>query len=70
MIEKKLRGAFLSILGTIARPLFASAAGALGREVLKRIGKKYLGEKNVVEKEGQKGIDMPRNNICFEDFQT
>ena len=51
------------ILGTIARPLFASAAGALGREVLKRIAKKYLGAKNVVEKEGQKGIDMPTNNI-------
>ena len=40
-----------------------SAAGAIGSEVLKGIGKKYLEEKNAAEKEERKDIDMPRNNI-------
>ena len=42
-----------------------SAAGAAGGKNLKGIGKKYLREKNVVKKEEQKDIDMPRNNILF-----
>ena len=42
------------------------AAGAIGDEVLKGIGKKYFWEKNAVEKEEQKDIDMSRNNILVQ----
>ena len=42
--RKSQKGSFLPILGTIAKPLLVSAVGALGGEVLKETGKKYLGE--------------------------
>ena len=48
-------------MGTIARPLLVSPAGAIGGEVLKGIVKTYFGEK-ATKKEEQKDIDMPRNN--------
>ena len=34
-------------------------------KILKELEKKYLRGKNAVEKEEQKDIDMPRNNILF-----
>ena len=43
-----------------------SAAGAIGSEVLKGIGKKYLEEKNAAKKEERKNIDIPRNNIFLQ----
>ena len=61
---KRQKGGFLPILGTIARPLLVSPAGAIGGEVLKGIGKKYFWEK-ATKKEEQKYIDMPRNNILL-----
>ena len=56
---------FLLIFGTLAKPLLVSAVGAIGGEVLEGIGKKIVGGKNAVEKEEQKDIDMPRNNILL-----
>ena len=56
---------FLLIFGTLAKPLLVSAVGAIGGEVLEGIGKKIVGGKNAVEKEQQKDIDMPRNNILL-----
>ena len=45
--RKKQKGDFLPILGAPARPLLVSAAGAVGGEVLKGLGKKIFwgGEK-------------------------
>ena len=40
--RKKQKGGFLPILGALARPLLVSAAGAVGEEVLKGLGKKIL----------------------------
>ena len=59
--RKRQIGGILPILGTIARPLLVSPAGAIGGEVLKGIVKTYFGEK-ATKKEEQKDIDMPRNN--------
>ena len=53
--RKRQRGGFQPILWAIAKPLLVSAAGAIDGEVLKGIGKKYLGGKNAVEEE-QKDI--------------
>ena len=64
--RKRQKGGILPILGAIAKPLLVPAAGAIGGEVLKGIGKKYLGGKNAVEKEERKDIDMPRNNILVQ----
>ena len=41
--KKKQKDGFLPILGALARPLLVSAAGAVGREVLKELGKKFSG---------------------------
>ena len=41
--RKKQKGGFLPILGALARPLLVSAAGAVGGEVLKGLGKKNWG---------------------------
>ena len=38
--RKKQKGGFLPILGALARPLLESAAGLVGGEVLKGLGKK------------------------------
>ena len=38
----------------------------MGGEVRKGIGKKMFGAKNAIEKEEQKCIDMPRNNILLQ----
>ena len=56
MVEKKQKGDFLPILGALARPLLVSAAGAVGGEVLKGLGKKFFGggEKEDLE-EGDEG---------------
>ena len=43
--RKKHKGGFLPIIGALARPLLVSAAGAVGGEVLKGLGKKILGER-------------------------
>ena len=44
--RKIQKGGFLPILGTLAKPLLVSAAGAIGGEVLKGIGQKiFLGKK-------------------------
>ena len=37
--RKKQKGGFLPILGALARPLLVSVAGAVGGEILKRLGK-------------------------------
>ena len=63
--RKRQKGCFLLIHGTLAKPLLVSAAGAIGREVLKGIGKR-VGGKKAVEKEEQKNIDMPRNKILLQ----
>ena len=62
--RKSQKGSFLPILGTIAKPLLVSAVGALGGEVLKETGKKYLGEKTPWKKKNKK-IDMPGKNILL-----
>ena len=38
--RKKQKRGFLLILGALARPLLVSTVGAVGGEVLKRLGKK------------------------------
>ena len=43
--KKRQKGGFLPIFGTVAKPLLVSAAGAIGCDVLKRIGKKIFGRK-------------------------
>ena len=45
MVEKKQKGGFLPILRALARPLLVSTAGAVGGEVLKRLGKKLFGRR-------------------------
>ena len=51
--RKRQKGCFLPILGTLAKPLLVSASGVIDGEVLKEIGKKYLGENNAIKKEEQ-----------------
>ena len=41
--RKKQKGGFLHILGALARPVLVSAAGPVGGEVLKGLGKKNFG---------------------------
>ena len=43
--KKRQKGGFLPIFRTVAKPLLVSAAGAIGYDVLKRIGKKIFGRK-------------------------
>ena len=43
--RKKRKRGFFVILGALPRPLLVSAAGAVGRKVLKRLGKKIWGRK-------------------------
>ena len=61
--RKSQTGGFLPILGTLAKPILVSTAGAIGGKVLEGIGKKYLGENNAFKKEEQKDIDMPRKGV-------
>ena len=72
MVEKKLRGGFLSILGTLSKPLLASAAGAIGGEVLKGLEKSFL--RGDIEDDTQendaKGFNMPKNNILPQSIAT
>ena len=50
--RKKQKGDFLPILGALARPLLIYAAGTVGGEVLKELGKKnWGGEKEDLEEE-------------------
>ena len=63
--RKRQKEGFLLIFGTLAKPLLVSVVGAIGGEVLEGIGKKIVRGKNAVEKEEQKDIDMPRNNILL-----
>ena len=61
--RKKQKGGFLPILGALARPLLVSVAGAVGGEILKRLGKQNFfwggrgagggGEKEDLEEEGK-----------------
>ena len=48
--RKKQKGGFLHILGALARPLLVSAAGRVGREVLKGL----WGEKKKIQKKKTK----------------
>ena len=41
--RQKQKGGFLPILGTLAKPLLVSAAGAVGRVILKGLGSKTFG---------------------------
>ena len=43
--RKKQKGGFLPIFGALARPLLVSAAGAVGGDVLKELGKNFDGTK-------------------------
>ena len=63
--RKRQKGGFLPILETLAKPLLVSAAGAIGGQVLKETRKK-IREKNAIEKEAQKDINMPRNKILLQ----
>ena len=63
--RKRQKEGYLPILGAIIKPHLVSAAGAIGGEVLKGIGKKNIWGKNTVQKEERKDIDMPRNNILL-----
>ena len=63
---KRQKRGFLPILGTIAKPLLASAAGAIDGEVLRVIGKTYFGENNAVEKKERKDIDMLKNYVLLQ----
>ena len=40
--RKTQKGGFLPILGAPTRPLLVSAAGAVGEEILKGLGKKFF----------------------------
>ena len=51
--EKKQKGGFLPLLGTLARPVLISAAGSISGEVLKGLGKKSLGGKEEIIKENE-----------------
>ena len=41
--KTKQKGRFLPILGSLAKPLLASVAGAVGAEILKGLGSKIFG---------------------------
>ena len=52
MVEKKQKGDFLPLLGTVARPIFISAAGYIGGGILKGFGKNvWGGEEEIIEEE-------------------
>ena len=53
--RKRQKEGFLPILGAIIKPNLVSAAGAIGGEVLKEIGKKkHLREKTPSKKKSEK----------------
>ena len=53
--RKRQKWGFSPILGTLAKQLLVSVAGAIGGKVLKGIEKNiYLGEENAVKKEERK----------------
>ena len=66
--RKRQIGGILPILGTIARPLLVSPAGAIGGEVLKGIGKNIFGKKPP-KKKNKKILICLETIFCFEDFQ-
>ena len=52
--RKKQKGGFLPILGALAKPLLVSAAGAVGGEVLKGLGKNvFRGRKKDLDEEDE-----------------
>ena len=52
--KKRQKRSFLPILGILAKALLVSAAGAIGGEVLKGIGKKTFGGKTLTKKKNEK----------------
>ena len=66
--RKKQKRGFLSILGSLDKPLLVSAAGAVSGEILKGIEKTLDGEKEDQNEEKEKWEDlaMPRNNILLQ----
>ena len=68
--RKRQKGGFLPIVGTLAKPLLVSTAGAIGGEVLIGIGKNNIWGENAVEKKEEKDIDICLGTkFCFQDFQ-
>ena len=64
-VRKRQKGGFLPIVGTLAKPLLVSTAGAVGGEVLIGIGRNNIWGENAVEKKEEKDIDMLRNKILL-----
>ena len=67
MEGKKKEVAFLSILGTLTKPLLVLTAGAIGGEILKELGSRGGGRQEE-EDEDRAKLAMLRNNILLQSF--
>ena len=65
MEGKKKEVAFLSILGTLAKPSLVLVAGAIGGEILKGLGSREGGRQEE-EDEDRGKLAMLRNNILLQ----